>query len=331
MLLRVFRGTGPGVFLLIVITLGLFWISAFFDPQLPGSYLYETRPMPLYILVKYLVGAKPWSGVIFSFLILAFLLFLISHFNTSHFFINERTFLPVIIYTVFTGIFPRMQTLNPVLPAALFLMLAQMRIMDSYRKQGTAFNFFDAGILLSIGSLFYANLIFFGIILFVGIAMLRTVSIKEIAISVLGLLTPYIIITGIYYVLGRDIGILMDDIKENLFGSSGAYNFERIIVIMLIYLALILFFSLGYLSTQLNSKKIVSRKTFYLLFWVFGLSLVLYFISPAVSVEIAWLAGIPACYFMANYFVFVKKRILPEVLFTGLYLLALLIQILWIF
>ena len=65
-------------------------------------------------------------------------------------------------------------------------MLAIMRIMDGYHISGTAYNYFDAGLLISIGSLFYANLIWFGLLVIIGIALLRTGNLKEILISVLG-------------------------------------------------------------------------------------------------------------------------------------------------
>jgi len=191
MLLKVVRGTNPGVIFLIILTLGLFWISAFLNPQLPGSYIYETRPMPFYGIIKFLFSGKQLPGVIFSFLLMSGMLFLVTYFNTTVFFITERTFLPSLIYILFSALFPQNQTLNPVLPAALFLMLAVLRIIDAYRKPGIAYNFFDAGILISIGSLFYANMIWFGILLFSGIALLRSVNIKEIAISFLGLITPF--------------------------------------------------------------------------------------------------------------------------------------------
>ncbi len=83
--------------------------------------------------------------------------------------------------------------LNPAIFGAMFLMLAIRRIMDAYRDPGIAYNFFDAGILIGIGSLFYANLIWFGLLIIIGIALLRTGNIKEIAISVIGLITPYIL------------------------------------------------------------------------------------------------------------------------------------------
>ena len=123
----------------------------------------------------------------------AIISFLLVNFNTTSFFINERTYLPALFYILAGGFFPEYQSLNPALPASLFLMLAIIRIMDGYRKAGIANNFFDAGILISTGSLFYANLIWFGLLIIIGIALIRTVNLSDIAIAILGLLTPYLI------------------------------------------------------------------------------------------------------------------------------------------
>ncbi len=331
MLLRFFKGTGPGVIFVIAVSFIALWISAFLDPQMPGQAIYETRPMPLYGIIRLLIGNHPFAGVIFSFLIVSVMVFLLTYFNTSVFFINERTFLPAFIYVLFSAIFPKCQVLNPILPAALFLMLAMIRIMETYRKPGTAFNFFDAGILISIGSLFYINVIWFGLLVIIGIALLRTGNIKEIAISVLGLVTPYLLVIGLYYVLGRDIGIFLSDITNNLFEKSTGYDFSRLTIIVLILSGLIFLVSIVFLMMQMNSKKIKSRKTFFLLLWALFISLASYFSLPSVSIEIIWITGIPASYILANYFVFVRKKILPEILFSGFFLLIILLQIFYIF
>jgi hypothetical protein len=52
---------------------------------------------------------------------------------------------------------------------------------------------------------------------------------------------------------------------------------------------------------------------------------------PSVSVEIVWIAGIPACYTLAHYFIFEKKKIFAEIVFSLLFLLVLLVQIFSIF
>ena len=92
---------------------------------------------------------------------------------------------------------------------------------------GTAYSYFDAGILISTGSLFYANLIWFGFLVIIGIALFRTGNLKEIVISILGLLTPYLITFGIYYVIGKDISALIKFLGDNLFQNPYITLFRR--------------------------------------------------------------------------------------------------------
>jgi putative flippase GtrA len=77
----------------------------------------------------------------------------------------------------------------------------------------------------------------------------------------------------------------------------------------------------------MNIKKIKSRKTFSLLIWTFLIAIIVYYAVPSVSVEIAWLMGIPVSYFLTHYFVFVKKKLVPEILFTLFIVFIVFIQI----
>jgi len=327
MILRIYKGTGPGVISLIIITLIAFWASAFLNPQIPAAFNYETIPMPLYGFLKQITGNNPLVGVIFSFSMVSLMAFLLVNFNTAVFFINERTFFPALVYILFSGLFPQYQLLNPVLPASVFLMLAIRRIMDGYLKPETAYSFFDAGILISIGSLFYANLIWFGLLVIIGIAMLRTGNLTEIAISILGLLTPYLLAFGLYYVIGKDLAALLSLIGNNLLDKSAGYQFSKLTIVALIFAGIFILVSIAFLFMLMNTKKIKSRKTFSLLIWVFLISIGIYIVLPSVSVEIVWLISIPVSYFLAHYFVFVKKRLVPEIFFAVMLVIILLIQI----
>src|SRR5664279_407872 len=140
MFLRIFKGTGPGVIFLIFVTLVAVWISAFMHPPVSPDVFYETSPMPLYGFLKFLVKNNQLFGIILSFLMVSVLSVLLVNFNTSVFFINERTFLPALFYVLLGGLFPEYQLLNPVLPAAIFLILSIIRIIEGYHITGTAYN-----------------------------------------------------------------------------------------------------------------------------------------------------------------------------------------------
>jgi hypothetical protein len=161
--------------------------------------------------------------------------------------------------------------------------------------------------------------------------LFRTISFSEIILSLLGLVTPMILAIGLYYVLGRDIWLFLDDIRDNLLGKVTGLPFSRLTVILLIYAGLVLFVSAGFLMMRMSSKKIKSRKTFSLLLWAILIALAIFIFVPSVSIEIIWIASIPACYLAAHYFVFERKRIFAEITFSLLVVLVFLVQALFFF
>ncbi|HOF20274.1 MAG TPA: DUF6427 family protein, partial [Bacteroidales bacterium] len=215
-----------------------------------------------------------------------------------------------------------------VLPAIVFLMLALKRIMGSYRKAGTAFNFFDAALFISTGSLFYANLIWFGAVVFIGIILLRSGNIIEITTSVIGLATPYIILAGIYYVIGKDVSLPVSVLGENLFAEPAEFALSRIETLTLVFTGLMILTAVAFLLKMIDSRKIKSRKTFYLLLWVMIITVVVYFTVPSASAELLWIFAIPVSYILSHYFIFVRKKVVPEIMFSGFFLLVLLVQVL---
>ena len=319
MLVKKFRQTGPDVIILIVIILLISWAGSFFHPDHPADLNYDIKPMPLFGFMLNITGINNLFGTLIGFLLAGLVSFLLVNFNTSVFFISERTFLPALIYILLTSIFPREQTLTPVLPASVFLILGFRRIMDSYRVQGTAFSLFDAGMLISIGSLFYAGLIWFGLLLIFGIAYLRTGNTKELMISLLGLATPIFILYGFFYVTGKDMDSLMETISYNLFIKDSHFHYPRLTIAVLLILGVAILIRLIHLLSGINAKKIKSRKTFILLFWTLIITATVYTLFKPVSVEIYWLAAIPPTYFLSHYFVFSRNRYIPEIILISLF------------
>jgi len=77
--------------------------------------------------------------------------------------------------------------------------------------------------------------------------------------------------------------------------------------------------------------KIKSRKTFYLLLWGLFISVVLYIALPSASAELLWVIAIPACYILANHYINIRKRIIPEIFFAGFMLMVIIIQVFSLF
>jgi hypothetical protein len=222
MILRFFKGTVP----LVIIVIAIIFIAVWTPLFLTQSNVSYNNPMPLYGLLEHLLGQKIWISNIVAAAICTALVFLITYLNTEHSLINERTFVPALVFILFTALLPQYQALNPALPASLFVMFAIKRMLESYRKQGVAYNFFDAGILIGTGSLFYANLIWLGMLIFVGIAIFRSINLGEIAVSILGLIIPYLIMFGVYYLLDYNLSELFSLIYNNLFSEAVSFSFS---------------------------------------------------------------------------------------------------------
>jgi hypothetical protein len=150
-------------------------------------------------------------------------------------------------------------------------------------------------------------------------------------VAILGLVTPYIVVTGLYFVLGKDLILFFTEIRQNLFGESAGPVLSRLTIVAIIYSGLILISGIAFLLKGMNSKKIKARKTFIILLWGFFISIIIYLALPSVSYEMVWITAMPASYILAHYFVFAKRKFLPEIIFSGLFLIILLVQVFHIF
>lgn len=327
MLLKQFKRTGPFTIFLIVVVMLFIWAGPIVRAKKSFSLYFDLDPMPLYGIVSSILGTHPLPGIILSILMVSLMAFMMVNLNTTLFFINERTFLPAFFYILISGLFPQYQLMNPAVFGAVFLMLAIRRIMESYRIQGTAYNFFDAGLLIGTGSLFYANLVWFGLITVVGIALLRTWNPRELLLSIIGLLTPFVLTLGIYYVEGTNPVDFLNILMYNLFGLKAGFALIPVIIIAMIYTGVLVFGSLYSLILMFGTKKVQSRKTFSLLLWVFLISILIWLLVPSVSIEIIWIAAIPLSYFLSHYFVFLKRKVFSEIMFTLFFLMIVLMQI----
>jgi hypothetical protein len=330
MFLRKFKSTTPDVIVLILIIAVIIWIRPFIHPEqlsLSGS---ELRPMPLFALLLNITGTGSAINALVAFLIVLLTSFLLVNFNTSEFFLNERTFLPALIYVLLSGLFPMQQVLNPALPGALFLILTVRKIMDSYKVQYTAFSFFDAGLLISTGSLFYAGFIWFSLLLIIGLALLRTGNLREIIISLLGLITPWFIISGIYYISGNDPFSVFSDLIYNIYTKKGHTMMPSVETGAVIVTGLLVFISTTDLFSIINTRKIKSRKTFRLLLWAMLIAAVLYIFIPGISLEVFWIGGVPVSYFLTNFFVSSKRKLISEVWFLLLFIVVATVQIVYL-
>ncbi len=284
--------------------------------------------MPLWALILHALEGHQILSVVISFIIMWVLVVIIGRFNTSLFFIARRTYFPALIFIILYSIFPGQMILNPALPAAILIILALWRMIISYRKNGVAYNFFDAAMIISVAGLIYANALWFFILVIIGTLILRTPDIKEIVAAFFGAILPWAVLFAYWYLTGKDPARLADIIYSNLFEEAPSVYWSRTLIILLIAIAINFIPGFYKLMTEMATQKIKTQKSFSMLIWMLIISLGALLLVPSASVEMTAIAAIPVSYIMANYYVFTRRTTTAEILLLAT-LLMLIVSRIW--
>ena len=326
MILKLYRGHDRLTVIFIVLTGLLVWINPLIN-HIEPRFIYDTDPMPLYRVFRDLFGKSLFIGTLVSFIVVIVTAFYLVNFNTRVFFINERTLLPAALFIILSGYFTTLQTFSPVLISSFLVILAVDRIIGSYRKQGIAYNFFDASLLVGTASLFYFNAIWFYIVVVAGILLLRTVNLREIILSMAGLVTPYVFLIAGYYLAGADIHNLAGTIVHNITGQSPGFYWSTATIIISLINALLLILSMVHLWSVFNTKKVRSRKTFTILLWLMIVAVAVYIFVPSASVDVFYIFLLPVTYFLAHYMAYRGNKKMANLMFAIIFISVLILQL----
>lgn len=315
MITKLYKEIKPFVLFLILLTGMVFWLKAVILPE-AVPFPFDSQPMPFYRWTVGFFQRLPILSVITGFLLTLFLGTLLVRLNTTYFFINQRTYLPALFFILGSSIFVPLQRVNPVLIAGLFLMIAIFRMFGTYKNAKTSFQFFDAGIWIGLGSLFYVNLIFYLPVLWIGMIILRPFIWREWLITIFGFITPVVLTLTIHYLIRGEIMSQLVIFRENLIEPYHFENFDLFHLLFFSFLGLlILIFSL-HMIRKISTKKISSRKYLKIMLWIFILTLITYFFAPSASVELVFILFIPLSYLFTHFFVSVRSAWLSDILYV---------------
>lgn len=317
MILRILRTNHAYHFILIPLMAVLLWLPSLIKPE-PYPFYAGEDMMPLYQPVAWLMMQSTFLNSIIPLTLLVLLAFLLIRLNIQYAFIRIRTFLPASLLILITSGFVGMHSMHPVYFAIFFILFAIDRIFDSYEKEKIHSNAFDAGMLISIGSLFYMNLIFFFPMVWAGLRVIhKQIKWRDFVLPLLGLLLPWLFTFAGYFFFNKFFDLLVI-IEKNFITDNDFISFDNFfdnnipLLVYLGFLGFITFFSSVFLLVQYDEKKISSRKFFQVFFFVFLIPLALIVVVPAVSHEIFIILSIPLSFLISNYMVFMKRRFWGE-------------------
>jgi hypothetical protein len=306
--------------LIFVPILGIvFWVQAFLKPE-SKLFAFDNVTMPLYDLLLKVIGDSQFLSNTVAFLLVMLILYLSTRLNKKFMIVETRSYMIAFFLLIMVSSFLPLLRLHPGLPATVFLLFALEKVFHSYHSERLTTNFFDAAFYISIGSLFYFSLVYYMLLIWIAIIILRPFNFREFIMVPVGIVLPYLFAWAYYF--------FMDD--QTLFFDQLELNFKLINYISYLNISNYLFYSFIILLTilasfhtlrQIGSRKIGPRKFLRIMFWFFLAGLVLLLFVPSASLEILPILGIPLAVLFSHYFDRIRSHLMANVLITVLILL----------
>lgn len=314
MMIRFLKSNNASAFLFLPLIAIVIWVFGFFDPII----IPIKHAMPFYEMIAAIFINSPWLSTLIGLLLVISEAFLLNFIVNENEILTKQTSLPALFYILFMSNNKAMLTPHPLLFGNLFILFAIHKLLSSYRKENAYSQAFDAGMLISVATLFYFPFIVFLPLLVVGLIILRPFSWREWLISFFGALIPYFCVITYYF---------WYDILDYLFYDKMFFSFLREKDVMSYSQSFYFMIGFGWLLLLLSMGKILwggeigsqrTKKSIIFLVWFFILSALSISLAPEISTKYFSALAIPGAVFCSNYFTNIKKGWWAEFLFLVL-------------
>ncbi len=312
MLLKLFRSNHPVLLIFMAFIAGLLWLPVIINPQ------WEPLEMAGTSLYKSMVdGILPhvWYQQLLALLLMVMEAYFLIRLNFKYIFIETKTYLPTVFFIFITSVFAKNQLMLPVLLANLFFLFAIDRSFEFEKESNQFKRFFESGLFIGLGSLFYSPLTFYMLLIFLTLFTIRYFNWREFVSIVLGYATP-LVFYMVYLLFNNRFEIVVNEYIL-LFVTNPVHTKISIpFLISAIVFAFFAFVAIFSVANRVRMRKISTRKYFSLFFWLFALAVIFYIFVPAAGFSTICFISLALSIIFALFFVDVRNKIWGEVSFT---------------
>ncbi|MDR2471936.1 MAG: DUF6427 family protein [Tannerella sp.] len=249
------------------------WLTSYFYlvgfPASAGTAVY-----PLWNLMLDF-PANPTVAYLLGVILSITIAFVIQHINDTDMIVGERTNLPFTLFSLMAAAAYGMHPFNEASIALLLLVLAVNSLFKSYQKPESTGSMFNAGVYIAVASLFVPRMLWFILLLWMGMYRFSMFNIKTFAASLTGV--------GSTFLLLFTVCLMIDDcsIATSLFSSLidfEVYTFEMyhigLSAVILLTIIAFLFISADAFNNSVRVRQMrffMANMTFFI-----GLMIVLY-------------------------------------------------------
>jgi len=315
MLLKLFKSNNPSVIFLIPLVGVILWIPALFNIPIHHQTASVENTTFVFNWLFKLMSFHPKASVILALIIVIIEAYMLIGLNLKYIFIENKTYLPSLLFVIFASIFSSYQMLHPLLIANFFILLAIEKTFIFEKSTNKLKRYFEGGFLLGLGTLIYPNIFVFIVVIWLTQIILRAFNWREWLTSILGLITPFVFYLAILFLRGgmdglfQKLGLLVFSPIEKL-----QFSFYSAVAVGFIVLIIVLSMLIGFQAV--SAKKISTRKYFSLFFWFTLYVIALFFTHPSFGLELTVTLAIPLSMICSVFFIEIRSKWISEVIFA---------------
>jgi len=310
MLLNIFKSKNPIVLSFILLISMSFWIKGFLSPF---QNLENSSPMPLYQLAMTILNnmrLQYFFGLILFILQMLYLLVISNNFKIF----NENFFLHLFIFTLLVHSQTALHQLYPVYFSNLLLMMGVFRIFKSTNSDNAIHDYFEAAFLISFASLFYFNMLFFLLVVWIGLLVIRPLIWREWVASVIGAFIPYLFVSSYYFiVVDTQYFWLFELLKHIKFGFT-PLKLDLVFVFTFGFSVFFIFIQ----SVKNKNLTISTRKIKVLLQWILFIALLVFLFIDRNIIQFVFIFAFVASFILPNFLVDIKRKWIANLLLFAL-------------
>ena len=311
MLLKLYKSNSPVMHLFTIIVAALLWLPIFCNPQwtppiAEGSVLY--RDLQGWLL------PNPWVSQMIAFALMLIEAFLLLRIDLRFIIVEDKVIMPPLFFVLIISLFSRNYNLLPALLGNLFLLMAMVRTLDSERVPEQKRLYFEAGLLIGIGTLLFPPLVAMTLFVFATQFIMRFFDIREFLASVLGFVVPFV-----FYLFGM---FMIDEPAQfwqrmEQIGITQHFTVKLSIVqySAVGFMALFTLVALLTMTQYIRMYKVTTRKYFTLFIWLIIISVVGFFLIPCAGLTMAVFPAMSLAFIASLYFMQIRRNALGELAF----------------
>jgi hypothetical protein len=325
MLVSSFKTYSPSALIKVSLFAVFLWVfSPLYHTTTPTK---DVFAMPLFRGIAYLSNHFYYISALLSLIIHVFSAFLLNYIVNLHNVLSKKTYLPALLFLVYSSFCGELLILTPSVFANLLLIAACHELFNTYRKNSAALaEIFNAAALIGLASLLSLPALFLFLFVLVTLILYRPFIWQEYFVAFLGLLLPWVYFV-VYYFWHNGLTEVWQGLGHNHLSSS-QIDFPRSPTYIWLYCVLGTIAALSLLRL-VNSHVVLplkSKKTLSVLFWLLLFTIPGFLLNTRMTLGSLAPIAIPMAVFTSNLLLQLKKNWIAEMLFSFLLLSVVLVH-----